>query len=181
MTYMVLYMISSFLKTRKQVFKKKNDIFNQIQLLNNLVSHSICLITFHEITDFCAGSRIGRQPNAVKHAISLEVKRKSLETASNGAASCSSPPNGNSMPSSQAPTLSSSQTNGSLIKEEPVSPECNISFKEVELLEVILLRKQCPHSLKLRAFICHNHISQNVFFLTPFPISNRHVLSFTSV
>lgn len=181
---MVLYMISSFLKTRKQVFKK-NDIFNQMQLLNSSVSHSIYLITFH---DFCAGSRIGRQPNAVKHAISLEVKRKSLETASNGAAlngaaSCSSPPNGNSMPSSQAPTLSSSQTNGPLIKEEPVSPECNISFKEVELLEVILLRKQCPHSVMLRGFILkpQPYIPECSFFLTPFPMSNRHVLSFTSV
>ena len=90
-----------------------------------------------------AGSRIGRQPNAVKHAISLEVKKQRMEqpvtvedkTRSDRPSVCAEA-DGELAPSKAAPVMEHVPPSGSAdmkVKEEPV---VNLSLTDVELTEV---------------------------------------------
>jgi hypothetical protein len=74
-----------------------------------------------ECLEICLlGSRIGRQPNAVKHAISLEVKKQHLE---HHPANCSTssvlPPAGLYDSSSQAPFFTHTATSDSQLPDMP--------------------------------------------------------------
>ncbi|KAK7504333.1 hypothetical protein BaRGS_00004637 [Batillaria attramentaria] len=97
------------------------------------------------------GSRIGRQPNAVKHAISLEVKKKCLETGSEGPPTACS---GTSYPSTTAAaTVSTCQPSptssaASVLPSPVVHPKeeshsSPFSFTDVELLEVPVSQVVC--------------------------------------